>query len=161
MEKMASIVGPSYIIAMFGGGFYGLTMVPPPKNRRTTRILLNTYLNNIGRTSSKFANNTAAAVLLYILTGKLINFIFLEELEDFKLDSYMQNAIYGGAAGAIYKSTRGFRPMVLSTVLGAAIGSGYAYAWKNGLFSMATASGTNKHFGNISTKDCCPPPNRQ
>ena len=73
----------------------------------------------------------------------------------------MQNAIYGGAAGAIYKSTRGFRPMILSTVLGAAIGSGYAYAWKNGLFSMATATGTNKHFGNIAAKDSCPPPNRQ
>ena len=79
MEKMASIVGPSYILALFGGGFYGMTIPPPPKARRTTRILLNTYLNNVGKTSSRFANNTAAAVLLYIVTGKLINFIFQEE----------------------------------------------------------------------------------
>lgn len=76
MEKMASIVGPSYVLALFGGAFYGLTLGVPPKARRTTRILLNTYLNNVGKTSSRFANNTAAAVLLYVFTGKLINFIF-------------------------------------------------------------------------------------
>ena len=70
MEKMASIVGPSYVLALFGGAFYGLTLGVPPKARRTTRILLNTYLNNVGKTSSRFANNTAAAVLLYVFTGK-------------------------------------------------------------------------------------------
>ena len=152
MEKMASIVGPSYVIALFGGGFYGATMVPPPRARRTTRILLNTYLNNIGKTSSRFANNTAAAVLLYVFTGKLINFVFQEELEDFELNTTMQNAVYGGAAGAIYKSTRGFRPMILASVLGAGIGSAYAYAWKNGFFEIATSKGTNEHFGKISQK---------
>ena len=152
MEKMASIVGPSYILALFGGGFYGMTMVPPPKARRTTRILLNTYLNNVGKTSSRFANNTAAAVLLYIVTGKLINFIFLEEFEDFKLSANMQNGLYGGIAGAIYKSTRGFRPMILSAVLGASIGSAYSYAWQKGMFDIASSKGTNEHFGNIQSR---------
>ena len=89
MEKMASIVGPSYVMALFGGGFYGLTIPVPPKSRRTTRIMLNSYFNNVGKTSSRFANNTAAAVLLYVFTGKMINFIFLEELEDFKLSPTM------------------------------------------------------------------------
>lgn len=88
-EKMASLVGPSYVLALFSGGFYGLTMVPPPKARRTTRILVNTYLNNIGKTSSRFANNTAAAVLLYVATGKLINFIFQEELDDYHFNATM------------------------------------------------------------------------
>lgn len=140
MEKMASIVGPSYVLALVGGGFYGLTLGVPPKARRTTRILLNTYLNNVGKTSSRFANNTAAAVLLYVFTGKLINFIFLEELEDFKLSGLAQNAIYGGFAGMIYKSTRGFRPMILSACLGATIGCGYSYLWKEGYFDMAKGS---------------------
>lgn len=126
---MASIVGPSYVLALFGGGFYGMTMVPPPKARRTTRILINTYLNNIGKTSSRFANNTAAAVLLYVATGKLINFLFLEELQDFKLNNLMQSALYGGFTGMIYKCTRGTRPMILSAFLGASIGSMYSYAW--------------------------------
>ena len=90
MEKMASIVGPSYVLAFFWGGIYGLTMMKvPSKAHRTTRIRLNTILNNAGKTSSRFANNTAAAVLLYVATGKLINFIFLEELEDFHLSPTM------------------------------------------------------------------------
>ena len=144
MEKMAAIVGPSYVLAMFGGGMYGLTMVPPAKSHRTKRILLNTYLNNVGKTSSRFANNTAAAVLLYVVTGKLINFIFHEELEDFSLNTTMQNAIYGGAAGALYKCTRGVRPMMLSAVLGASIGSAYSYAWTKGFFNIATSKGTNQ-----------------
>lgn len=55
---------------------YGGLQRPPAKARRTTRLLLNTYVNNIGRTGSRFANNTAAAVLLYVLTGKFVNFVF-------------------------------------------------------------------------------------
>ena len=89
MEKMASIVGPSYVIALFGGAFYGLRLGVPPRARRTTRIYLNTVLNNVGKTSSRFANNTAAAVLLYVFTGKMINFIFLEEFEDMNFTASM------------------------------------------------------------------------
>ena len=82
---MSSVVGPSYVGALFFGGFYGMTIAVPPKARRTQRILMNTYLNNVGKTSSRFANNTAAAVLLYVVTGKFINFFFKEEFEDFKM----------------------------------------------------------------------------
>lgn len=149
MEKMASIIGPSYVIALFGGAFYGLSLPTPPKARRTTRILLNTYLNNIGKTSSRFANNTAAAVFLYVVTGKMINFIFKEELEDFNFNGTMQNALYGGAAGMIYKSTRGTRPAMLGAFIGATIGSGYSYAWQKGWFDLASSKGTNAHFGSI------------
>ena len=147
MEKMASIVGPSYVFALIGGAFYGMTLATPAKAARTTRILMNARLNNVGKTSTRFANNTAAAVLLYVFTGKLINFVFLEELEDFKLSALAQNAIYGGFAGAIYKSTRGVRPMMLSALLGATIGSGYSYLWKEGYFDIGKNS--NAHFGNI------------
>ena len=142
-EKMSSVVGPSYVGALFAGGFYGLTIGVPPKARRTTRILLNSYLNNVGKTSSRFANNTAAAVLLYVVTGKFINFFFLEEFEDFNLGSSMQNTLYGGVAGAIYKCTRGTRPMMLSAVLGASIGSAYSFAWNRGIFGIATSKGMN------------------
>jgi len=149
MEKIASIVGPSYVLALFGGGFYGLTISPPAKAHRTKRILINSYINNVGKTSSRFANNTAAAVLLYVFTGKLINFIFREELEDFHLGATAQSALYGGAAGAIYKCTRGVRPMMLSAVLGAGIGSAYSYAWQRGFFDIASEKATNAHFGKI------------
>ena len=86
MEKMASQVGPAYVIAMGVGSLYGGMQVPPAKARRTTRLLINTYINNIGKTGSRWANNTAAAVLLYVMTGKAINWIFLEEIEDFGMN---------------------------------------------------------------------------
>ena len=83
MERMASLVGPTFVMAYFGGALYGATISPPNKARRTTRLLINARLNNVGKTGSLFANNAAAGVLLYVITGKLINFLFLEEFEDF------------------------------------------------------------------------------
>lgn len=148
MEKMASQVGPAYIIAMFVGAGFGAIQSVPAKNRRTTRLMVNTYINNIGRNSSRFANNTAAAVLLYIMTGKSINFFFLEELEDFGSNKDVQNVLYGGVAGAIYKSTRGKKPMMLSACLGALMSCSYHYAYTNGFFNLATKS-NGMHWGNV------------
>ena len=151
MERMASQVGPAYILAMIAGGFYGGLQIPPAKARRTTRLLINTYINNIGKNSSRFANNTAAAVLLYVMTGKAINWIFLEEFEDFGMNTTVQNIVYGGAAGAIYKSTRGFKPMMLSASLGAILSLSYHYVWSKGFFNLATVS-NGMHWGNVEAK---------
>ncbi|MFM7850444.1 MAG: hypothetical protein ACKO96_00655, partial [Flammeovirgaceae bacterium] len=63
-EKMASVIGPSYVMAFFLGAGIGLTKIPPPNARRTTRLLVNNYLNNIGKTSASFGNNTGAAVFM-------------------------------------------------------------------------------------------------
>ena len=75
-EKMAGVIGPSYTFAFFIGGLIGLSKFPPPKARRTYRLLANNYLNNIGKTSSRFGNNVGGAVLMYLVTGKSLNFIF-------------------------------------------------------------------------------------
>ncbi len=75
-EKMASVIGPSYVLSFFVGGAIGLTKIPPPQSRRTYRLLMNNYLNNIGKTSSRFGNNTGAAIFLYLLIGKSLNFVF-------------------------------------------------------------------------------------
>ena len=133
-EKMAAVVGPSYVGAFAIGSIYGLTQVPDAKQRRTVRLLVNTYLNNVGKTASRFGNNAAAAVFLYILTGKLINHVFMEEFDDFGVTDRYKNTIYGGVAGAIYKSTRGPRPMVLGAVLGAAAGTTYSWVYRNKFF---------------------------
>ena len=94
--------------------------------------MLNAYANNIGKTSARFGNNVGGAIFMYIMTGKMMNFFFLEELEELSVP--MQSAVFGGLTGALYKSTRGRRAMALSTVLGAGIGSVYAYAWGKGYF---------------------------
>ena len=47
-----------------------------------------------------------------------------------------RSAIFGAVTGAIYKSTRGIRPIILASVLGAGIGSLYTYAWHKGYLQM-------------------------
>jgi import inner membrane translocase subunit TIM23 len=133
-EKMAGVIGPSYTVAFFVGGLLGLTKIPPPNARRTYRLLANNYLNNIGKTSSRFGNNVGGAVLMYLVIGKGLNFIFKEELEPFT--EMQRNALYGAVTGAIYKSTRGLRPIIFASLLGASVGSAYSYAWDRGLFKF-------------------------
>ena len=130
-EKIAAVVGPTYVSCFFLGALVGLTKVPPPKARRTTRLLINNYLNNIGKSSAHLGNTAGAGVLLYLTVGKMINYVFLEELEDF-CNEGTKAAIIGGLTGAVYKSTRGFRPMILTTMLGAGVGYTFQYAWMNG-----------------------------
>ena len=81
-EKMAGLVGPSYFLAFMAGGITGMVQRPPLKARRTHRLLLNSVVNNTMKTGFRYANNTGAAVLLYLLTGKFIVFILKEEFED-------------------------------------------------------------------------------
>ena len=91
--------------------------------------MINTYLNNIGRTSSKYANNTAACVFLFVAVGKLLDTLLLEEYEEFHVPEPVKVAVYGAMTGAVYKSTRGRRAMFLGSALGATVGSAYAYGW--------------------------------
>ena len=92
--------------------------------------MANNYINNIGKTSSRYANNVGAAVFLYLLVGKSMNFVMQEELENISEEG--RSAIFGAMTGAIYKSTRGFRPIIFASFLGAACGSAYTYAWTKG-----------------------------
>ncbi len=133
-ERMASVIGPSYVLSFFVGAAIGLTKVPPPRARRTTRLLVNNYLNNIGKTSASFGNNVGAAVFMYLFIGKSLNFIFQEELEG--ISEINRSALFGAVTGAIYKSTRGIRPIFLGSLLGAGIGSLYTYSWHKGYLQL-------------------------
>ena len=73
-------------------------------------------------------------IFLFLIVGKSLNFVFQEELENFQ--EWQKSAIYGGITGAIYKSTRGRRAMLLATGLGALCGSAYSYSWQKGLLKM-------------------------
>ena len=132
-ETLSATVGPSYVASFFIGGMYGIVKAPPlRKHRRTTKLLINSYINSVGKTSSKFGNNVGGAILMYIMVGKLMNFIFLEEFEGVSVP--MQNAVFGGLTGDLDKCTRGRRAMVLGSILGASVGSAYASAWGRGYF---------------------------
>ena len=47
-EKLAATIGPSYVASFFLGGLIGLTKVPPAKSRRTKRLMINSYIKNVG-----------------------------------------------------------------------------------------------------------------
>ena len=115
-------------IAFGFGMLYGLTKTPPPRARRTWRLAINNYLNEVGKTSSRWANQTAAWVFLYVLAGKWINYIFFEELEH--LPDSSKAAIYGIFTGALYKSTRGWRASIFGSFLGALSGYSFASFWE-------------------------------
>lgn len=131
-EKLSATIGPSYVASFFVGGLIGLTKKPPITSRRSRKLMLNAYINSVGKTSARFGNNVGGAIFMYIMMGKFMNFLFLEEFELISVPA--QSAIFGGLTGALYKSTRGGRAMVLSSVLGAGIGSVYAYGWDKGFF---------------------------
>ena len=132
-ERLSATIGPSYFCSMIIGGFIGLTKTPAARNRRTTRLMVNSYVNNVGKTSSKFGNNVGGAILMYITMGKFLNFLFQEEFEDFT-NTQTQSAIAGAASGALYKCTRGPRAMGLGAVMGAGIGSLSVALWEKGYF---------------------------
>jgi len=89
--------------------------------------MINSYFNSIGKSSTRFGNQATACVCLYLLVGKVMNYIFQEELESY--DANIRCAIFGMLTGSIYKSTRGFRPAVLGSVLGGILGYSFNYYW--------------------------------
>ena len=91
--------------------------------------MMNSYVNNIGKTSARFGNNVGGAIFMFLMVGKTGHFLFQEEIEDFGYSVPIQNAIFGGVTGALYKSTRGRRAMVLGSILGTTIGSLYGLGW--------------------------------
>jgi hypothetical protein len=80
-EKLSATIGPSYVASFFLGGLIGLTKKPPVTSRRSRKLMINSYVNNIGKTSARFGNNAGGAIFMYIMMGKFMHFLFLEEFE--------------------------------------------------------------------------------
>ena len=131
-QKVSGVVGPAYIASFLLGGLTGLAHQVPPRARRSFKLKYTSYVDNVSKNASRYGNNTGATVFLFLMTGKFINFLFLEEFEDFNVPEVVKTAIFGGATGALYKSTRGRGPMMLGAFLGATIGSAYSYAFQRG-----------------------------
>ena len=135
-QKVSGVVGPAYIATFFLGAGAGLFSPMNTRVRRSKRLMISSYVDNISRSASRYANNTGAAVFLFLMTGKFVNFVFLEEFEDFNVNSTVKTAIFGGLTGALYKCTRGTRPMLFGAFLGSTLGSVYAHAYQNGYLNV-------------------------
>jgi hypothetical protein len=92
------------------------------------KLVLTSLINTVGKQSSFYANTGASLGLVYCLTRKTINFIFEEDLQE--LTDIQLQFIYGFASGALFKSTRGFQPALLTGILVAGLTSGMCYVNK-------------------------------
>lgn len=59
---------------------------------------------------------------MYCLLGSSLNFLFEDELAE--MAQMEKNILCGFLTGALYKSTLGFRPMVVGSLLGSGISLG-------------------------------------
>ena len=84
-ESLSATVGPSYVASFFVGALIGMTKVPPKKSRRSYKLMINSYFNNVGKTSTRFGNNVGGAIFMFLMVGKTAQFICLEEIEDSKI----------------------------------------------------------------------------
>lgn len=123
-EKLTFTVGITYFVA----ATYGLVMGVYLGNKAAAKHRqLRSYhvMTTIGKTATRYGNASAAASLLYCLTGKSIDLIFEEELQD--VGQNVRNIVAGGVTGLLYKSTKGLRPMAIGSLTGAALISGLTY----------------------------------
>lgn len=124
-------------LAFLVGSVYGVVAGRPQQwKKRSMRLIVNNYVNSIGKTSSRFANSTAAAIFLYLLVGKATYYIFKEELEEYTTE-IGRAALYGGLTGGLYKCIYGRYPMLLSSVLGALFSVGLTYGHQKAMFRFS------------------------
>ena len=83
------------------------------------RLKFNNVFNLLGKNATAVGNAFGAAGFLYYLVGSSISFIFEDELKD--VNNLTKNVAFGGLTGALYKSQRGFRGMVVGGGIGAAL----------------------------------------
>ena len=121
---LKNIVGPAFIFSGMCGFFSGIFQSARTltfKNR-PKKLIMTSIINTVGKKSSTYANLGASLGLIYCLNKKMINFLFEEDLQG--LSDFNKQLIYGFSSGAIFKSTRGLLPALLSGILIAAFCAG-------------------------------------
>ena len=120
-ERLTFTVGTSYIMGGFlgliQGSFRGYAKAKQSKYKRVSHLF-----SAQGKMALRGGNAFGSASLLYVLTGKMIELVFEEEVEDFGED--FRCALAGGVAGGLFKSTLGRKPMVVGSLLGAGLAVG-------------------------------------
>ena len=83
------------------------------------RLKFNNVFNLLGKNATAAGNAFGAAGFLYYAVGSTLSFVFEDELKD--IDNLHKNVGIGALTGAIYKSQRGLRGMVVGGGIGAAL----------------------------------------
>ncbi len=128
LEKgLKNLVGPAFLLCGMYGFFAGIVQSARTltfKNR-PKKLIITSVINTVGKNSSFYANAGASLGLLYCLNRKVINFIFEEDLQE--MSDMNKQVVYGFTTGALFKSTRGALPALLSGVMLASFCAGASY----------------------------------
>lgn len=117
-EKVAFTVGLSYIAGAALGATKGLYEgLPLFYKRMPMKLRFNNVFNLLGKHATLGGNAFGAAGFMYYMVGSTINFLFEDELKE--LNNTTKNILCGAITGAIYKSQRGIRGMIVGGAIGA------------------------------------------
>lgn len=83
------------------------------------KLKFNNIFNMLGKNATSVGNAFGAAGFLYYAVGTSISFVLEDELKD--VNNLHKNVAFGAITGAIYKSQRGFRGLMVGGGIGAAI----------------------------------------
>ncbi len=118
------MVGPAFLfcgVYGFMAGIFQSARTLTFKNR-PKKLIITSIINTVGKQSSWYANSGASLGLMYCLTKKTVNFIFEEDLQG--MSDMNKQIVYGFVTGAMFKSTRGLMPALLTGTIVAAFCGG-------------------------------------
>lgn len=91
---------------------------------------MNNFFNALGKESSRYGNNFAAAGLLYHMVAGGLNLFFEDEMSE--MSSLQKNVVCGAITGGIFKSLKGPIGFAVGSVLGASLMFGLTKATEYG-----------------------------
>jgi len=122
-ERMFSGIGTSYLLGISTGGAFGLYEGLKNPEGKTFKLRLNSVLNGCTRRGPFLANSLGIIALMYCSLDSLIEKVRGEE------DQF--NSIgAAAAAGMIFKSTAGVRPVAIAGAIGGSLAAAYHFGEK-------------------------------
>ena len=75
-DKMSFTVGASYFMGFVLGLARGIRQGIPKSLRIPRKLIMNNFINTVGKETTRFGNGFAAAGLMYYLLGGGLNLLF-------------------------------------------------------------------------------------
>lgn len=116
----------------------GLYLGFPTNLRLPKKLIMNNFFNALGKESSRYGNNFAAAGLMYHLVAGGLNLFFEDEMSG--MSNLQKNVMCGAITGGIFKSLKGPIGLGVGSILGASLMFGLTklteYGNRNGYVSF-------------------------
>lgn len=126
-EQLTYLGGMAYLTGAFVGGGMGVAEGVRASAGKASKLRINAVLNAAGKRGALAANSLGVLALLFSVTESAAH----NYVEDDTMWNYM---VAGAASGALFKSTKGPRAVVIWAAGGAAVAVGAVYASRQGSY---------------------------